>query len=82
MKLQIEIELGDTKIFRVIEPSILNETAAILRHLADNLESFWTVEYLRFLHRREKKTPTAPWVVKDVNGNAVGQAYIAWEDHG
>jgi hypothetical protein len=82
MKLQIEIELGDAPIFRVIEPSIRDETAGILRHLADNLENLWTVEYLRFLHRREKRTPPSPWVVKDVNGNAVGHAHIAWEDHG
>jgi len=80
VKLQIEIELGEP-FQEVFDLPARDEAACILRHLADDLESLWTIEYLRYLHRREIKTPPPPWIVKDVKGKAVGHAQIISETH-
>lgn len=79
MKLQIEIELGE-RYQRVFDIPARDEAARILHHLADDLESLWGLEYLRYLHRGKIKTPPPPWVLKDINGKAVGHARIIPED--
>ena len=75
MKLQIEIDL-DESIPRAFDQPSQDEAARILRHLADNLDSLWSLEYLRYLHRREIHAPPPAWIVKDVNRKAVGHAQI------
>ena len=78
MKLQIEIELGES-VPQVFDLPSRDEAARILRHLADNLDSLWSLEYVRYLHRRRIHTPPPAWIVKDVNGKAVGHARIISE---